>query len=767
MDLVISPPPPFHPFPGTILDLDPALVKNRVARWLLEVMNTLYRWWLFSLIPVHVVYPVFLPMPCPLHRLSLMRLMTTMEEHFPVFDDAYYHLRISSRTTGNIQESVVTPVTFRPESLLVAVIRHFHVSSSDCYFHIKKLLSLGADPDGITADGPSWITPLVAAEIYCGDDVLLRDRLQKLLILYHADVNDTGWCGKNVLHYRLHQFCYASTADNLLSFIRWLNLPMVNTDVPVFQWHPVTKCLSILDYVDTILESVKDTAGSSAVQIENTRTIVHEVLYAFGTMMREEDARTLPSLQDLLGEERTTTFYRERVASFWQLSWNQVELEDWRRLFQLMALWTACPEHFDAFFRSLWRPIETHRKSSMMVSSTTNASQQEFEMDSIEFNGPSRFPPSWLVQIRTPDRRVYHVWGGYLQVLLTHPVLPSTGETIDMEERQRLWCTYLSGHRLLHFWKQELVLPDSLATVLQNFREQHPEVPPKDLPSRFMSAPITVFLQQPFVSSGGEGQPRSARDHDASRYVLDRICQWIRKVHPYSNFQQLLDHRKMSSIRFWKYLIQVLAHTPSIGRSSSLSSSDTNIGVIALLPFERWVRDHMGVVSPSLRIVLDTDEISSLLRPFQSTGNDDRTAAMDILAWRAVFMKCVYLCTRTNLDSMHYRFEEEWSIIDFFVKCQHRYGNSSIQEQSDAFFGDLMDFYTQHVEAYPSTTFSNLHKKISTLLSVFPTTPPRCPLPTTVTTVTTTTPSPSSLENNDEGHEEEEEEFLFGNQAWV
>jgi len=159
MDLVISP-PAFYPFPGTILDLDPALVKNRVARWLLEVINKIYRLWLFSLIPVHVVYPFLLPMPCPMRRLSLMRLMTTMEEHFPVFDDAYYHLRISSRTAGNIQESVVTPVTFRPESLLVAVIRQFHGSSSDCYFHVKKLLSLGADRTGsrrtVPAGSPRW-----------------------------------------------------------------------------------------------------------------------------------------------------------------------------------------------------------------------------------------------------------------------------------------------------------------------------------------------------------------------------------------------------------------------------------------------------------------------------------------------------------------------------------------------------------------------------------------------------------------------------------
>lgn len=690
-------------------------IKNRWTRWL----QRLYRMWLLSLVSIHVVYPILLPMPYSIRRLSMLRLMTTMEEHFPVFDDAYYLLRISSRTTGNIQESVSTPITFRPESLLVAVIRHFHGNASDCYYHIKKLLSLGAHPDGITADGPSWVTPLVAAEIYC-PRVSDRDRLQKLLILHLADVNDTGWCGKNVLHYRIHQFCYASTSENLISFIQWLNLPMVSCDIPVFQWHPVVRCLSILDYVDTVIESITQDNK------ENTRTMIQEVLYAFGTPLREEDVHTLPSLQDLLEEGRSVTFYRERVASFWQLSWNQVSKEDWRRLFQLMAIWTACPEHFDAFFQSLWQPIEIHRKESLLL----HPDDQEFEMDSIEFNSPSRFPPSWLIQVHTSDERVYHVWGGYLQVLLTHPVLPPTGETIEMEERQRLWRTYLSGHRLLHFWKQELVLPDCLSAVLQNFRDEYKinnndkdttnktdttDYNNNNNAARFMTTPITFFLQQPFFPGGKD---RASRDLAASRYVLDRIGQWIRKVHPYSNFQQLLDQRKMSSIHFWKYLIQVLAHTPSVGRSHGLSSSESNIGVIVLTPFERWVREHIGIVSPSLRILLDTTDTidSSLLRP----SSTDRTAGMDILEWRAVFMKCVYLCTRVNLDSMHFRFEEEWCIIDFFLQAQHRHGNASIQEQSDAFFSDLMDFYTQHVENYPSTTFSILHKKISTLLRVFP-----------------------------------------------
>jgi hypothetical protein len=282
-----------------------------------------------------------------------------------------------------------------------------------------------------------------------------------------------------------------------------------------------------------------------------------------------------------------------------------------------------------------------------------------------------------------------------------------------MEERQRLWRTYLSGHRLLHFWKQELVLPDCLSSVLQNFREEYKN--DNNNAARFMTTPITFFLQQSLFPGGKD---RASRDLAASRYVLDRIGQWIRKVHPYSNFQQLLDQRKMSSIHFWKYLIQVLAHTPSVGRSQGLSSSDSNIGVIVLMPFERWVREHIGIVSPSLRILLDTTDTidSSLLRP----SSTDRTAGMDILEWRAVFMKCVYLCTRVNLDSMHFRFEEEWCIIDFFLQAQHRHGNASIQEQSDAFFSDMMDFYTQHVENYPSTTFSILHKKISTLLRVFP-----------------------------------------------
>jgi len=719
-------------------------MPKTLSQWILHFIKMIYRLWLFSMTSLHVIYPLFLPVPPAIRKLFMVRLLHSMEEYFPVFDDTYYHLRISSRSQGNIQESVPTPITFRSESLVVAVIRHFQGTPAEQYLHVKKLLVMGADPNGITMDGPSWITPLIAAEIYC-KDTKVRERLQSLLLLYNADINDTGWCGKNVLHYRIHQFCFCSTTENLISLIQWLNLPMVSLDVPVFQWHPSTSCIPLLDYMDSILETVVESP-----QKNKTRTILLEIMYSFGSPLRSEDVSKIPSLTDIMNSPSGQySFYKERIAHVWQLSWNQMPEQDWRRLFHIMAMWVVHPKEFEEFFKKLWDPIETHRAKIMERS-------KEYLMDSIEFNSPARFPSSWLIQIRLPEQRVYHVWGGYLQVLFSHPVLPQTGETIDFAERERLWNYYLSPKRLLIFWKEEFTFPDSLMTIIENFKshknkenetisppesEPEPEPEPEYLANAFLQEPMTMFLSP--------SQEPTRRKDMAYRYVLDRISQWIRKIHPYSNFHHLLDVRKMGSILFWKYLIQVLAHSPSVGRISLSSSSNAAIagGFIRLMPFEKWVEQHIGVITPSLRIVFDSEPTTtnnfrtSVLRtntnttsllyrttsapaPAQtSAATNLSVASMTILDWRGVFMKCIYLCTRENLDALHFRFEEEWNIIDFFLRSQIKHGNVIIQEQSDAYFNDLMEFYTQHIEVYPNTTYSTLHKKISALLRVFPKSP--------------------------------------------
>jgi hypothetical protein len=707
-----------------------------------------YHFWMLSLVSLHILYPLFLPVAPPIRQLSIQKLLDNLEEYFPVFDDTYYHLQMSSRTTGNLQESVPTPGTLRPESLVVAILRHFRAHPLEQLVHVKKLLQMGINPDGITLDGPSWITPLVAAEIYCSSSSH-RDTVQSMLLLYNADINETGWCGKNVLHYRIHQYCIHRDVERLISLLLWINLPMVKGDVPVFSWYPRVECTSIVDYTESLMTNIEEPEKTT------TWITLLEILYAFGTSLREEDVALLPNLENLLDPDTYYTysittstppkiqtgfvFFRERIAHFLQLSWNQMSTDEWKKLFELMSLWAASSSDFENFFGSLWDPVERHRKDLLL-----QGSQNHFTVDSIEFNGPERFPSSWNIHIKMPGNRSYSVWGGYLQVLFSHPILPPTGESIDMKERKRLWDTYLSGKKLLMFWKYEFVLPENLSSVFSSFREKNRhEV--ENFPHRIRQ----LFLQCPVEHFLSKAQDREERTNESVRYMLDRICQWIRKVHPYSNFHQLMDSRKRKSVLFWRYLMQVLSFIPF---SSISSISPATSSIISLVPFQRWVTENTGhnpCSTNSLRILLEEveqDPLSSI--PRNDPSNQERFTfpsvlfsptllsttsipatpkppsppilTMDLYELQFAFMKCVYLCCRENLDALHFRFEEEWSILDFFIRSQTNYGNEKIIEQNDEYFSELMSFFTEHSENYPHTTFSILHKKISSLLRIFP-----------------------------------------------
>lgn len=717
-----------------------------ILRCIVDFGIKFYHFWMLSLFSLHILYPLFLPVAPPIRQLSIQKLLDNLEEYFPVFDDTYYHLQISSRSTGNLQESVPTPGTLRPESLVVAILRHFRSHPMEQLLHVKKLLQMGINPDGITLDGPSWITPLVAAEIYCSSSSH-RDTLQTMLLLYNADINETGWCGKNVLHYRIHQYCIHRDVERLISLLLWVNLPMVKGDIPVFSWYPQVECTSIVDYMEAMLKNIEEPVKTT------TWITLLEIMYAFGTSLREEDVALLPNLENLLDPDTYSVtpklqtgfvFFRERIAHFLQLSWNQMNTDEWKKLFELMSLWAASSSDFENFFGSLWDPVERHRKDLLL-----EGTQNHFTVDSIEFNGPERFPSSWNLEINMPGNRSYSVWGGYLQVLFSHPILPPTGESIDLKERKRLWDTYLSGKKLLMFWKHEFVLPENLSSVFSGFREKNREEVehfPQRVPQLFLQSPIEHFLSK--------AQSREERTKESVRYMLDRICQWIRKVHPYSNFHQLMDSRKRNSVLFWRYLVQVLAFIPS----SSLSSiSPGTSSTISLVPFQRWVTENAGhnpCSSNSLRILLEED--STTLRTSSSDSNTERFTfpsvlfsptllpvqsnttpkppsppilKMDLYELQFAFMKCVYLCCRENLDALHFRFEEEWSILDFFIRSQTNYGNEKIIEQNDDYFSELMNFFTEHSENYPHTTFSILHKKISSLLRIFPNNTFRPPRP--------------------------------------
>lgn len=655
------------------------------ASWI----ETLRFLWNASQIPLHVVYPMLLPISPDTYQFSIVRMLECMEEHFPVFDATYYRLRVASRTAGNIQESVPTPSNFRPESLLVGVIRHFRRDSLLLESLIDRLLALGIQPDGITSDGPSWISPLVAVEIHITDRSQ-RDRLQKKLMLHQANPNDMGWCGKTVLYYRLQQFCRNPTEENLADLVLWINLPQVSLDVPVFEWQPEPQSSALIDYLDHHYfrdDTLPEPRRSFL------RETLSQVLFAFGMGHRAEDLPDLPTIGEVISGGSRYVFFQERIAIHWQLSWPQLPSSDWMHLMDIVGYWVLHPDEFEIFLERMWMPIEHNRAAAI-------EQEGRFFMDSIQFHPPQRFPFSWTMTVCQAPERAYQVWGGYLQVLFQHPVHPHTGEHISMRERERLWATYLDTNRLLLYWKDEMVIPDTIRGVIDAIRsylETHnPEIldagvassPP---PHWIREIPIHVFLTPVLTVQ----QTRAQRDGQAFRQMLDRICQWFRKIHPYSNFHQLLDTQKRLSIRFWKYLIQVLAHRPILSEC------------IPLYAFEKWLEQHTDYRVPSTVLRLAVD------------GSEDALRHWSIEALQSVFIRCVYLCARENLDGFHYRFEEEWNIIQFFFKSVDTHGRIAMEHQADAYFHDLVDFLRAQNELYPYLTFGTLHKKLSILLRVF------------------------------------------------
>lgn len=269
-----------------------------------------------------------------------------------------------------------------------------------------------------------------------------------------------------------------------------------------------------------------------------------------------------------------------------------------------------------------------------------------------------------------------------------------------MVERERLWATYLDTNRLLLYWKDEMVIPDTIRGVIDAIRSYLETHAPQilDMPSGstppphwIREIPIHVFLTPVLTIQ----ETRIQRDGQAFRQMLDRIGQWFRKIHPYSNFHQLLDTQKRLSIRFWKYAIQVLAHRPILSEC------------IPLYAFEKWMEQHTDYRFPSTVLRLAVD------------GSEDALRTWSIEALQSVFIRCVYLCARENLDGFHYRFEEEWNIIEFFFKSIDTHGRTAMEHQADAYFHDLVDFLRAQNELYPYLTFGTLHKKLSILLRVF------------------------------------------------
>ena len=143
-------------------------------------------------------------------------------------------------------------------------------------------------------------------------------------------------------------------------------------------------------------------------------------------------------------------------------------------------------------------------------------------------------------------------------------------------------------------------------------------------------------------------------------------------------------------------MMQVLAYRPIL--------SDC----IPLTAFEKWMDQY----TPSYRI-------GAVFRLCVTEGNDDVLAQWSLEELQSVFVKCVYLSARENLDGFHFRFEEEWNIIDFFLKSLDRFGKPAIQHQSDEFFNEMVEFFRIQSEMYPYLTFGVLYKKIHTLLDVF------------------------------------------------
>lgn len=622
------------------------------------------------------------------------KMCDILEEGFPVLDKTYYELRIMSRTSGNIQDSVPSPMTLRSESLLIGVIRCFADSPSLLEKYVGKLLSLRIDPDGLTSDGPSWITPLVACEIYLGRGTAqkqkIRDRIQRLLILSGADVNETGWCGKNVLHYRVLTFCQNPTPDAVTDVIRWINLPCVTPDIPLFEWKPVFRSWSLMDYLDDMFFQNTRLDPEKKRIISRTMT---ELLYSYGYPVRSEDINTLPTIADVCRETTTSrdhslsyVFYKERIAMYWQLSWSQLQHHDWKNILMLLQMWTNdAHDMVSRFFRDMWATIEKNRQMVL---------NKHFFMDSIEMNPPSRFPYSWTITLYQHERS-YQVWGGYTQMIFKHPINPSTGETIPLFERERIWDYHIQNNRLLLFWKQEIVLPESLEHVVETIRTVYP----RDKHNvNIFTCGIHVFLQT-------SSETRSQRDKTAVRCVFDRISSWIRHSHPYSNFHQMLDSSKLWNIRFWRYMFQILAYTPH---------SET-ITCVPLTDFQNWVTTHISRSSPyRLRLLItehDDPNGSDMISSFFSLTIDELIGG---------FLKCVYLSVRENMNNFHYRYECEWAVIEFFFRCVSLFGRETIRDQEGEYFQEFLQFTQTHSENYPFVNMVSLHKRISALLHVFP-----------------------------------------------
>ena len=618
-----------------------------------------------------------------MNDVSFLKFAFHIQEYYPVFNDAYYELHVAGRTPGNIQESIMTPHTNRPESILVAIIRHYSSSKEIMARHLVKLLTLGADPDGITSDGPTWITPMVAAEMFIRDRDT-RDLIQRMLFLAKADPNETGWCGKNVLHYRTIQYMRDPRTSTLTDLISWLNIPSVLATVPMFEWNPTLRVWNILDYIE-------NHATASTAVMETIR----QVFYCFDMPIREEDEERLPSLQDVMAHDGYF-IYRERIACHWQLCWKHMSSEEWVDLLSKLRLWSCDDPGIEDFMGTTWSAVESNRRESL---------SGRFMVDSIDFNPPYKFPCSWTICINHAGRE-YQMWGGYLQILFRHPIHPQTGEHITASEINRLWEVHMTNvsSRLMIYWKREFILPDSLRGVMDRIKAYHYE-------HDILGAPVSVFMTHEDLFR----DPVMRTEYN-TRYVLDRITHWIRKIHPYGNFHHIMDHDKRTSPAFWKYMMQVLGHSPSSGATIMMIP----VVMIRLSSFESWMQEHTTHSTTGvLRLCIHEEE------------DDPHSCTLHRLPMTTLilaFIKCTYLSIRSNLDAFHFRFEEEYAIIDFTEKSLNKFSPRQIVEQEDVFFTEFLEFFHNHSSNHPHATFSMVFKKVCSLTRILRRSEPRRPI---------------------------------------
>lgn len=617
-----------------------------------------------------------------INDVSFLKVAFHVEEYYPVFNDAYYELHVAGRTPGNIQDSIMTPHTNRPESILVAIIRHYASNRDIMIRHLVKLLALGADPDGITSDGPTWITPMTAAEMFVKDRHV-RDTIQKMLFLAKADPNETGWCGKNVLHYRAIQYMRDPGKGALTDLISWINIPSVLASVPMFEWNPSLRIWNILDYID------HHASASEAV-----RETLRQVFYCFDMPIRGADRHRLPSLRNVMSHD-CFFIYRERIACHWQLCWKHMSADEWVDLMSRLGMWSSDNPGIEELMGTTWAAVESNRKECL---------SGRFLVDSIDFNPPHKFPSSWTICIHHSGKE-YQMWGGYLQILFRHPIHPQTGEHISASEIARLWEIHMTNvsSRLMIYWKREFVLPESLRgamDLIRSYRCEHD----------ILEAPVSVFMTHEDMFD----EPAMRIEYN-TRYVLDRITHWIRKIHPYGGFHHIMDHDKRTSPAFWKYLMQVLGHSPSSGASIMMIP----VVMIRLSPFESWIQEHTShSTSGVLRLCIHSDE------------NDSHSCSLHTLPLTGLilaFIKCTYLSIRNNLDAFHFRFEEEYSIIDFTEKSLNKFSPAQIIEQQDAFFSEFLEFFHNHSSNHPHATFSMVFKKICNLARILKPPEPRRP----------------------------------------